>query len=285
MKNFVIIFSLSLLLFACDQAPKNVIPELNQFGSICDLSYGPEDRHSLDISLPANRTASTPVIMLIHGGAWVGGDKGDMTLIRESLMRKSGMAVASMNYRFVGPADIGYEELMADIDLALDYIDSKASDWTIGTGNFGIAGGSAGGHLSLLYAYAYDTDQRIKAVSSLAGPTDLTDSLFIEYASNYNLDYVLSELIDADYPQNEALLEAASPISQIRNLPTQLQHGEDDDLVPLQQAQALADALEAQGYPKELISYPDVGHDISGLLGTNINKVVNHLSDWFKTYL
>lgn len=177
MKNFIIIFCFSFVLFACDQAPKNVIPQLDQFGSLCDLSYGIDERHTLDISLPANRSETTPVIMLIHGGAWVFGSKGDMSILRESLVRKTGMAVASMNYRFVGPEDIGYGELMADVDLALDFIDSKAAEWTIGTANFGIAGISAGGHMSLLYAYGYDSKERIKAVSSLAGPTDLTDSL------------------------------------------------------------------------------------------------------------
>lgn len=285
MKNVLILLSLSFLLYACDQAPKNVLPDLDQFGSLCNLSYGTDDRHVLDISLPANRTASTPTIVLIHGGGWVGGDKGDMTVIRESLARKSGMAVASMNYRFVGPADIGYEDLMADVDLALDFIDSTASEWNIGTGNFGIAGGSAGGHMSLLYAYAYDTEERIKAVSSLAGPTDLTDSLFIEYASNYQLEYIFSELINADYEQNQALLEHASPLFRLRNLPTQMQHGEEDDLVPLGQAQSLAAALDSLGYTNELITYPNIGHNINGFLGSNVNKVVDNMTDWFKTYL
>ncbi|MFK7921504.1 MAG: alpha/beta hydrolase [Bacteroidia bacterium] len=285
MKNLLIILSLSFFLYSCDQAPKNVLPELNQFGSLCDLSYGTDERHILDISLPANRSESTAVILLIHGGAWVGGDKREMTVIRESLARKTGMAVASMNYRFVGPDDIGYKDLMADVDLALDFIDSQASEWTIGTGNFGIAGGSAGGHISLLYAYSYDLEGRVKAVSSLAGPTDLSDDLFIEYASNYQLDYALSELIDADYEQNQALLEAASPLFGLRNLPTQLQHGEDDDLVPLQQIESLATALDELGYPNELIIYPNIGHDISGLLGSNVNKVVNNMTDWFKTHL
>lgn len=285
MKKVLFILSLSFLLLACDQAPKNVVPELNQFGSLCDISYGTDERHVLDISLPANRTSTTPVIMLIHGGAWVGGSKNDMTVIREALVRKSGMAVASMNYRFVGPQDIGYKQLMDDIELALDFVDSKSEEWTIARGQYGLAGGSAGGHMSLLYAYAYDDDLRIKAVSSLAGPTDLSDELFIEYATNYNLDYVLTELIDGDYTQNAERLRDASPLYQIRNLPTQMQHGQEDDLVPYEQAEALAEALDAMGYTNELISYPNVGHNISGFLGSNTNKVVNNLNDWFRTHL
>ena len=174
---------------------------------------------------------------------------------------------------------------MADVDLALDYIDSMANDWTIASGHYGLSGASAGGHISLLYAYAFDNDNRIKAVSSLAGPTDLSDSLFIEYATNHNLDYVFSELIDADYTQNEALLAAASPITHLTNLPTQLQHGEEDDLVPFEQSQSLADALNAQAYTVELIAYPNTGHNILGQLGGNTGAIINSLSDWFSTHL
>ena len=75
-------------------APEGTVTHLNQ-------SYGPNSRNKLDMYLPELRDTTTETVLLIHGGAWVGGDKSNADLMnRRDVLLESGYAVASMNYRY-----------------------------------------------------------------------------------------------------------------------------------------------------------------------------------------
>jgi acetyl esterase/lipase len=273
------------LMFSCNQAPKNVLPANNQIGNLCDLAYGSHPRQVLDITLPANRDTATGTLVLIHGGAWAAGDKKDMEVLRGLLSVQTGLAVAAINYRYATPDSIDYTHLMEDVDLALDYIENEAGLWEIGTGKFGLAGVSAGGHMSLLYGYAYDSDDRVQAVSSMAGPTDLTDSLFHVSATLFGLYDELEDLVDELFAQNPQAFVPPSPIFNLKNIPTQLIHGESDLLVPKEQSINLAAALDSQLIQNELILYPNIGHNIFGPLLSNTANVTQDLRDWFSVHL
>lgn len=47
--------------------------------SIMNVSYGASAEQKMDVYLPANRSVSTPVVMLLHGGGFVAGDKNEFT--------------------------------------------------------------------------------------------------------------------------------------------------------------------------------------------------------------
>lgn len=69
-------------------------------------SYGSHERNKIDVYLPAGRnTSKTKILVLIHGGGWIGGDKSDFSEIQNKdnleVLKKEfpNVAVFSFNYR------------------------------------------------------------------------------------------------------------------------------------------------------------------------------------------
>ena len=133
-----------------------------------DVAYGsrlpgkgaahPDVAQTYDLYLPAQigkipKTA--PFFLYVHGGAWIGGTKNSsMPLFAE--MAKSGFVVASMNYalcNYERGGEHSFADMLRDIDAMVSHIPQVAEAAGIKVSRFAIGGSSAGGHLSLLYAY------------------------------------------------------------------------------------------------------------------------------------
>lgn len=68
---------------------------------LLNVNYGSHPRQVMDIHLPVNRDSSTPIIMVIHGGAWIEGKKEDMNSFVNIIKRQcKNCAVTNMNYRY-----------------------------------------------------------------------------------------------------------------------------------------------------------------------------------------
>src|SRR6516225_10800174 len=89
----------SLICPPCCQA-KELLPwPVANVRVLHDLSYGPDSikgSHALDLYLPADFPRPLPLIVCIHGGGWVMGDK---SMFPNFLLPNMGYAVASINYR------------------------------------------------------------------------------------------------------------------------------------------------------------------------------------------
>src|SRR5690606_7253554 len=100
LKKVIFHFLLLVIIFSCSKdelvVPKDVPSEVYN-----NLSYGTDPQQVYDIYLPENRSVnSTRVLVLIHGGGWIQGDKSDMNeyipLMQENL---PGYAIVNLNYR------------------------------------------------------------------------------------------------------------------------------------------------------------------------------------------
>jgi dipeptidyl aminopeptidase/acylaminoacyl peptidase len=157
--------------------------------------------------------------------------------------------------------------------------------WKISGQRFALAGGSAGGHLALLFSYAFDSEHLIKAVVSLAGPTDLTDTSFHRCAANYRIDYVFRQLLGNDYRDNPALYREASPLFRPDSVPTLLIYGKLDDLVPFAQGLRLFEALSSYGFPADTLFYENAGHNVLGDKNRNASEISARMNRWLKLHL
>ena len=92
----------------------------------------------------------------------------------------NGMNVVNINYR-MGDG-ICYKQMMQDMTDAVRYVLAHAEEWNIKKTNYVMWGGSAGAHLSLLYAYNYDKEDVISLVITLGAPTrlDALDALSVQ---------------------------------------------------------------------------------------------------------
>lgn len=147
-----------------------------------NVSYGTDSRHKMDVYLPEGRNAETPVIVFLHGGGFVAGDKNDFTSQSKQLSAK-GYVVINMNYRLVDidgvlstpivhkPSAVKIADQLADVRAAVTFALSKSGEWNFSTQKWAVAGHSAGATLALLYAYGDLNGGQFKAVANMAGAT------------------------------------------------------------------------------------------------------------------
>ncbi len=244
-------------------------------------TYGSYTRNKLDVYLPSVHDTNTAVVILIHGGGWVAGNKTDWTSEQINSITQNGYAVAAINYRY---ADGDFHHQMQDVQTAIDYINSKASLWQIGKNKFALMGASAGGHLSLLYGHGFDSSHVVKAVISLCGPTDMGDSVFQQYANNYAIGYVFQQFLGATEQANPQVFRDASPVNYHSNVPTLLIHGSLDNLVPPAQSQVMFDTLHFYGIATDTTFLGNAGHDVSAG-GVNNQQIYSEVKNWLQLYL
>ncbi|MHB1179298.1 MAG: alpha/beta fold hydrolase [Daejeonella sp.] len=284
MKKLKCVFaSIALLLIFTASCKKGTVQPLVPLKSedYINVSYGTNARNRLDIYLPPERDQNTPVILLVHGGSWFEGDKSVFTDLAK-YWRDKGYATATMNYRLTNSAENNIHPAQVnDIGKAIEFISSKSVNWHISPDKFALQGASAGAHLSLLYTYKYNTDNKVKAVISMAGPADLT---MVQLGSPRQAQ-VIQWLIGTTIQADPLAYAQASPVTHISaaSKPTLIFHGKLDAVVPYQQSADLVARLNQLGVNSKLVLYEDTGHEV-----LNLNHTVSFLADsesWFKLYL
>jgi acetyl esterase/lipase len=209
----------------------------------------------LDLYLPATGT-NWPLVVWVHGGAWMEGSKEDPPDLQ---FLRHGFALASINYRL--SQDAIFPAQLIDCKAAIRWLRAHAAETGIDPNHIGVWGASAGGHLAALLGTTGDVrefDQGenpgvssgVQAVCDWYGPTDFAQ--ITNYPSNLKHDapdWPESRLIGGPLAQNIEQAERANPIRYITKSdpPFLIMHGDKDPIVPLEQSQLLADALNKAG--------------------------------------
>src|SRR5688572_22912060 len=215
-------------------------------GVHADVSY--DDRYgsatTMDIHVPAKHAANRPAIMLIHGGAWRGGDKEHYTQAAERYAA-AGYVAATINYRLVPTGT--YPAAVQDCLCALSFLRTHASVYGIDPTRIAVSGYSAGGHLSALVGIAAsspshqpDCEWGPTAQPAAAIPADGI------YKMRPGDGFMITDFVGDD-PE---AFTAASPIDNVHAgaPPFLVIHGT-DDVVPVDNARELADTLRDAGAP------------------------------------
>jgi len=274
---YLLILMAMLVFSACKKNDGNLSTDKKY--TLRNLSYGEHNRNTLDIALPKNRDVHTPVVIFIHGGAWVMGDKS-VFATEIQMFADEGIACATMNYRYASKlGNIHHPELPYDIKNAVAFIASNAEKWQIAPDRFGLVGHSAGGHLSLITSYAFNNGS-IKACASWAGPLDLIDSeqLAISSAKDVFETYTGHALVSA---ADTASYKSASPFwtANGMSVPTLLIHGTNDDAVPYQNAVNMKAKLDNFNVVNEFLTFDNTGHI---WIGNTLKEARSTTIDWFK---
>ncbi|MGN1195068.1 MAG: alpha/beta hydrolase fold domain-containing protein [Acutalibacteraceae bacterium] len=255
-----------------------------------DLAYGSVSvSQKLDLYLPERDDKNVGLIVYIHGGAWQGGDKSELTETAKSVTQNNGYATASLNYRMLGEKAT-YVEMLEDIQSALGFIKQKAQESGYTIKSCGLIGYSAGAHLSLLYAYKNRDVSPIPVAyaASLAGPTDLTDPNFFDADWKVQCGGALAGVsgITLDNWQDyKTELLKASPVSYVdASVPkTLLCHGTADDTVPYSNAIILSEKLDSVRASYKLITFEGKNHGNLGEDTVSSDLYYQTLIEWSKT--
>ena len=242
-----------------------------------DLAYVPGSKdplQALDLYLPhRQKSGLLPLIIWIHGGAWLSGDK---TYSPAQFLLDRGYAVASLNYRLSDrhsfPAQI------YDCKAAVRYLRYLSDKYNLDPQRFGVWGHSAGGHLAALLGTSCDVKEmegdlgynnyssRVQAVADWCGPSDLV-TIASQAPPKCKIDFKspdnpVARLLGSD--QSHAAYFAASPVKYVRkdNPPFLILHGQIDDIVPVEQARELYRLLKNAGVPVTCHIAPGDGHGL-----------------------
>ncbi|WPJ95982.1 alpha/beta hydrolase [Coraliomargarita algicola] len=186
-----------------------------------------------------------PVVFFVHGGGWVKGNKSGF-LHQSFVLAKHGIAGVRLEYRLKSHG-ARYPEAISDVLDAIDYVRQHASELNLDFTRVGIAGGSAGGHLSAIAA------QMTPECICYDGYNGLFDAF----------DRNRSRFGGGDYTgTTEAEKKAASAIYNIKTPPpdTFLYHGTADPTVDFKQSVRFAEAIRAKGGSAEVLAYEGQGH-------------------------
>ena len=246
---------------------------------------------SLDLYQPTNQVyEKTPVVIYIHGGAWITGSKSSVNNARFNVafneLRKKGYAIVSPEYTLAAFGKTPFPTCLADAFDAVHWIENNAETYNFDLDNVGILGESAGSHIGMMVAY--DKNQTFTSPNSIDmkymvnvyGPVDLfqlykaqiplIDSIkhqvenFPEHLQEH-LDitkYLFGFDPAEDTIKTAEFTQQYSPInflnSEIPN--TLIIHGIKDRVVPISQTHILKAKLESLGIMHEVHELEGVDH-------------------------
>ena len=114
--------------------------------TFANVSYGEYGRNVLDF-YQAKSDRPTALIVYIHGGGFVGGDKSGVSQRVVGKCLASGVSVAAIHYRFLKDAPLPV--VLRDSGRAIQFLRCNAGKWNIDKKRIGAFGGSAGAGTSL----------------------------------------------------------------------------------------------------------------------------------------
>ncbi len=123
-----------------------------------NVAYGTAERNVLDF-YQAESPRPTPLIIYIHGGGFVAGDKSSISPRMVRRAHEAGISLAALNYRFVDGADVKFPMPQHDCARALQFLRSQADKWNIDPQRVACYGGSAGAGISMWLGFHEDLAQ------------------------------------------------------------------------------------------------------------------------------
>jgi acetyl esterase/lipase len=231
-----------------------------------DVPYASaSNAQKLDLYLPETGGGPFPVIVFIHGGAFMMCDKADnqaRPFLKHGLAL--GYAVASVNYRLSGEAL--FPAGIKDVKAAIRFLRANAARYCLDGNRFVAAGGSSGGNYTCMICVTgkrpeledlsqgnADYPSEVQAGVAWFSPTDfskmdaqLTDNGLAQFADHNFANSPESQYLGGQITTLPAeKIQAANPMTYVHPgmPPVYLQHGRKDHLVPWQQSAMLAEKI------------------------------------------
>jgi acetyl esterase/lipase len=219
---------------------------------IADVRYadGAGRRHLADVYIPRDGVENAAVLLQIHGGGWVIGNKEEQGLPLMTHLSARGWVCVAPNYP-LSPKATWPEHLIA-IKQSLAWIRSNIADYGGDPSYVVVTGGSAGGHLAAMVALTAndpryqpgfeDVDTSVRACVPFYGAYDLANILDTK-AGEREYNHFLAPTLFKSHDRDVA--RAASPLSQVRSdaPPFFVIHGRNDSLVNVAEARELVRRL------------------------------------------
>lgn len=205
---------------------------------------------SINIAFPEkNSSKPRPVILLIHGGGFISGDK---SLKNKQIVKfsKRGFLAASAMYRL--SPEHRFPSALEDIKLAVRFLKANADKYHIDPERIIVSGSSAGSYLAVMvgvtgnstyfsdHGLYTDFDSSVRAVAAQSSPIpDLTNPKYAQLSK-------VKRLMPENYTDKKTILSAMSPVTylDVKDPPFFLSHGDEDPVVPVELSREFVLELE-----------------------------------------
>jgi acetyl esterase/lipase len=299
-----------LVVLPCGLSGRAVADDASPFVRTEDVVYGRKAGTvlTLDVLTPKQDANGAAVIWVVSGG-WVSNHDLIPALLpfADVFLRRGYtgfLVVHGSQPTFTIP------DAIADLNRAVRFIRYHAKDYQIDPERIGIAGMSAGGHLSLMQGTtgadgdpkAKDPVERVsskvQAVACFVPPTDFVnyggegkfafapDGVLANFRSAFDVREFDPKTKRLEHLTDEKkildLARQISPLTHVKagNAPALIIHGDADKLVPISQAEAIVARFKEVGVPAELVVKKGAGHVWLGM-----DKDLPRCADWFDKHL
>ncbi len=262
---------------------------------------------TLDVFTPKEKANGAAVVMVVSGGWFSAHEAINAGAFQELLNR--GYTVFAVVHgsqpKFTIP------EVIEDMHRSIRFIRTSADRFKIDANRIGITGGSAGGHLSLMMATAGRqakpdakdpvdrASSRVQAIACFFPPTDFMNygqegrdvfKALEEELKPFMAPFDFHEFSEpnhrylpiTDMEKRRQIARNISPITHVTpdDPPALILHGNADNLVPIQQAQAIQRKFEECHVPFKLVVREGAGHG-----WPKLGDDMAIIADWFDKYL
>jgi hypothetical protein len=163
--NIIWFLTIILLLIGCGTADRSESGQAEGFQSgdrtawpndveyYKNIKYGSHRLQALDLWVPPS-DRPVPLVLYIHGGGFIGGDKTQVNIDLLFQYLNAGIAYASVNYRLI--SEIKFPDTHLDCARAIQHLRYHAEEFNLDSGRIAATGGSAGAGISLWLAFKDD---------------------------------------------------------------------------------------------------------------------------------
>ena len=207
------------------------------------------DGKQLELDMQIERPEGSgpfPIVFFVHGGGWITGSKGHFC--HQSFeLAKNGIAGARIEYRWMDHGGI-YPNVIGDVLDAIDFVRKRKNEFQLDFKRVGLAGGSAGAHLSAIAA------QLTPECICYDGFNGLYDLINPDTSSFFGREDFIGAAAEDK--------KKASAVHVLKDKPadTLLYHGSEDTTIDINQSYRLAKAIKQKGANASVLAYEGVGH-------------------------
>ena len=222
-----------------------------------NLAYGPVKRRNLiDVYRNKAHPTGAPILIYVHGGAWVPvthkDHQGKPLMLH---LASRGWVCFAPNYRLSPPAV--FPDHIIDVKKAIAWVREHAAEFGGDPSFIAIAGGSAGGHLSALAALTpndpeyqpgfEDADTHVDACMPIYAVLDFTNDASIPAVEGRRWSLLEPIVMKKKLSEARDDFVKASPLHRVRQdaPPFFVIHGKHDSLVPVAEARHFVERLRA----------------------------------------
>jgi dipeptidyl aminopeptidase/acylaminoacyl peptidase len=247
------------------------------------IVYKTVDGKKLDLIYfkPQNVKAGekVPWMLFVHGGGWRGGNK--FNVLRSAFvgtlqqLTENGVACFTIEYRLTKNHVTAFDSVVDSKDAAR-FLLKNASTYNLDPERYGVWGGSAGGHLSLMTALGHNKDfpgdaalagfsPDFKCVASYYPLTSLTNPDVLA-DSKFEDPEALRHVLDGLFSEKPELARLLSPVEYLtkKTPPILLLHGEADTTLSIKNSLYMMDVAKEKGADVQLLSVKNAGHSFGG---------------------